>query len=272
MEVPLLLDDIPRRKPVFRLDAPVSDDSCSPEAFEQAVAAYAMQFRRSARFGSIWISGLSTLAQGRAALLAAQVPIWCTYRCDREGRTQAGVDVLAALIVLEGMGCAAFGLESLDGSEPAVLAEQYERLAPYACIPLLWPDESRQPGRRFLTGTALEDPDIIPCASGTEACFLTPDVDVGETLRCGPDLVAEILRCEGTHGALKIAILDEDDVFAFVEAQYAIRDALCIWTDVPEYLEKALRLYQGRAFWDGTVDLEGDFLDRMSARYGLIQL
>ena len=31
--------------------------------------------------------------------------------------------------------------------------------------------------------------------------------------------------------------------------------------DVPELLEKALRLYQGRAFWDGTGDLDEAFLE-----------
>ena len=40
----------------------------------------------------------------------------------------------------------------------------------------------------------------------------------------------------------------------------------------PELLEKALRLYQGRAFWDGTGDLEEEFLREMAGRYGLVLL
>ena len=36
-----------------------------------------------------------------------------------------------------------------------------------------------------------------------------------------------------------------------------------------EALEKALRLYQGRAFWDGLGDMDPEFLDKMSRRYGL---
>ena len=39
----------------------------------------------------------------------------------------------------------------------------------------------------------------------------------------------------------KIAIYDEDDLYTFAENQYAVKDALCLWTDVPELLEQALR-------------------------------
>ena len=118
------------------------------------------------------------------------------------------------------------------------------------------------------------DPDVIPCASEKEARFITPDVDVGETIECTPDLMEDILEAEeeSPQGALKIAILEEDDLDIFAENQYVVKDALCLWSDVPELLEKALRLYQGRAFWDGTGDLEEDFLQEMAGRYGLVLL
>jgi len=233
------------------MDAPLSLTPPPEMEFEALVRWYAQ--RRPAR-----AAGLTDLAQGRAALLAG-VPE-CGYLCDGEGRTPTGVDVLAALIVMEGMGCAAFGLEG----EHAL--RQYDRLAPYATVPLLGAGEL--PG----LGSALTDPDVIPCASGTEARFITRDVDVGEALRCGPELVEEILEREDSGEALKIAVLDEDDLLVFAQAQYAIRDALCLWSDVPQLFEKALRLYQGRAFWDGTGDLEPDFLAEMSRKYGLILL
>ena len=72
--------------------------------------------------------------------------------------------------------------------------------------------------------------------------------------------------------ALRIAILEQDDVDLFAQEQYAIRDALCLWSDVPELLEAALRVYQGRAFYDGTADLESEVLERLSREYGLIVL
>lgn len=119
-----------------------------------------------------------------------------------------------------------------------------------------------------------KDPDVIPCASEKEARFITPDVDVGETIECTPDLVEAILEAEEERpvGALKIAVLEEDDLQVFAEEQYAVRDALCLWSDVPELMEGALRAYQGRAFYDGTADLEPEFLAEMTRKYGLIVL
>jgi len=219
----------------------------------------------------VWAKELTSLAAGRAALLGHSGPVWTTFRCTGEGRTPTGADVLAALIVMEGMGARAFGLE---GDDPGELRAHYLRIAPYATLPLIWPAGLPVPALDLTPGSALADPDVIPCASGTEARFLTPDVDVGETLRCGPDLLENILESEESRpqGALKIAILDEDDLYTFAAAQYAIRDALCLWSDVPELLERALRLFQGRAFWDGTGDLDDDFLAEMSRKYGLILL
>ena len=37
-------------------------------------------------------------------------------------------------------------------------------------------------------------------------------------------------------------------------------------------MEGALRAYQGRAFYDGTADLEPEVLQRLSREYGLILL
>ena len=120
---------------------------------------------------------------------------------------------------------------------------------------------------------AERDPDVIPCATQREARFITPDVDVGETIECTPGLMEDILAAEDAPvGAVKIAVLEEDDLPLFAEYQYVIEEALCLYSDVPELMEAALRLYQGRAFYDGTGDLEEDFLDRMVRTYGLIVL
>ena len=119
-----------------------------------------------------------------------------------------------------------------------------------------------------------KDPDVIPCASEKEARFITPDVDVGETIQCTDHLMEDILEAEEERpvGALKIEVLDTDDLEIFAREQYAVRDALCLWSDVPELLEGALRAYQGRAFYDGTAELEPEFLARTSEKYGLILL
>lgn len=290
-------------------------------SFEELVAVYTEQAAalEAAGVDLFVLETMTGMADARAAVLACRSvsdkPVWVTFTCDDEGRTPAGTDVLAGLIVMQGMGVAAFGLNCTN---PQDTAEQLERLTPYASVPLIAKPSAGLPGAcctpeelaalapRYAAagarifggccGTTEEhiaalgrttaqvdftafppverDPDVIPCASEKEARFITPDVDVGETIECTPDLMEDILAAEETspQGALKIAILEEDDLDIFAENQYVVKDALCLWSDVPELLEKALRLYQGRAFWDGTGDLEEEFLQCMAQRYGLVLL
>ncbi|OUN23101.1 homocysteine methyltransferase [Flavonifractor sp. An82] len=290
-------------------------------SFEELVAVYTEQAAalEAAGVDLFVLETMTGMADARAAVLACRSvsdkPVWVTFTCDDEGRTPAGTDVLAGLIVMQGMGVAAFGLNCTN---PQDTAEQLERLTPYASVPLIAKPSAGLPGacctpeelaalapRYAAAGARIfggccgtteahiaalgraaaqvdftafppveRDPDVIPCASEKEARFITPDVDVGETIECTPDLMEDILAAEETspQGALKIAILEEDDLDIFAENQYVVKDALCLWSDVPELLEKALRLYQGRAFWDGTGDLEEEFLQRMAQRYGLVLL
>lgn len=270
---------------------------------------------------------MCSMAEARAAVLAVgrAAPgkaVIVTCWCDAEGRMPSNTDVLAAGIVMQGMGAAAFGLNCVD---PATAGTQLDRLAPYLTLPLVckpsaglpamdggvpaYPMEPQEAASRVpawatagvrlfggccgtdtvwlstlkaavdsLNVAALPiltpDPDVIPCASEREARFITPEVDVGEPIACGPSLLEDILEAEEERpvGALKIEILDEDDLDRFAEEQYAIRDALCLWSDVPELMEGALRAYQGRAFYDGTADLEPEVLARLEKIYGLIVL
>ena len=298
-------------------------------SFEELVDIYAQQARACEEAGAdlFLVETMMTMAEARAAVLAVRSvsdkPIWVTFTCDEDGRTMTGTDVLAALIVMQGMGVSAFGLNCSTG--PEAMLEPLERLSAYANVPLIAKPNAGLPhmedgkavydcrpeefaaqaedlaaaGARLFggccgtgpehidaLGRALErvdftkyapierDPDVIPCASETEARFITPDVDVGEVIECTPDLLEDILDAEeeSPQGALKIAILEQDDLDIFAENQYAVKDALCIYSDVPELLEGALRAYQGRAFWDGTGEIEPEFLREMSQKYGLVIL
>lgn len=247
------------------LDVPPAGE-CS---FEAVVEEY--RSRMETAKGAVHIGGMTTMAECRAAILAAgekgNAPVWVSWNCDEDGESPTRVHMLAALIVAEGMGAAAFGVEC---SRP-VAEEQLARLARYASIPLFRVEE----GRIFLWEyePVEQDPDSIPCATGTEPCFITRYVDVGEELECGPDLLEDIIDAEDDPvGAVKIAILDMDDVEVFAREQYAVDKALCLWSDVPDLLEAALRVYQGRALYDGTGDLEPEELERLTGKYGLIVL
>lgn len=297
--------------------------------FDELVDIYAQQARACEEAGAdlFVLETATTMPDARAAVLAvrsvSRKPVWVSFTCDENGRTLSGTDVLAAMIIMQGMGVSAFGLNCSAG--PEAMLEQLRRLTPYAAVPLIakpsaglpgtangetvyrcppeefarYAEEMAAAGVRVFGGCcgtgpehiaalkqAVErldftkftpperDPDVIPCASEREARFITPDVDVGEAIECTPDLMEDILNAEEDcpQGALKIAVLEQDDLDIFAENQYAVKDALCLYSDVPELLEGALRAYQGRAFWDGTVELEPEFLQEMSDKYGLILL
>ena len=247
-----------------------------------------------------------TMAEARAAVLACKSvsakPVWVTFTCDENGRTPSGTDVLAALIVMQGMGVDAFGLNCCAG--PAEMLEQLRRLTPApgdggeGRIPLHaggagllrrplrrgrrahvrrllrhHAGAHRRPGGRGGGGGLLR---LCPAGAGSRRDPLRQreggPVHHPRRGRGRDHRVLLAAEEEAPQGALKIAILEEDDLDIFAENQYVVKDALCLWSDVPELLERALRLYQGRAFWDGTGDLDDAFLEEMSHKYGLVLL
>ena len=237
--------------------------------FEELAAAY--RIRLEPRKGPVHIAGMTTMAECRAALLAVKrlecgAP-WVSWTCGEDGESSTRVQMLAALFVCEGMGAAAFGIDCPEEAAEERMAE----LAAYAGIPLF-----RVKGKELIPypyEPAELDPDAIPCATGTAPCFIRRTIDVGEELECGPDLLEDIIAAEDDPvGAVKIAIQSQDDAEIFAQHQYAVREALCLWSDVPELLEEALRVYQGRAFYDGTGELSREELDRLTGLYGLIVL
>lgn len=244
--------------------APIGDVT-----FEELVNGYSARLKPG--LGPVHISCMTTMAECRAAILAAQekdcAPVWVSWRCGEDGGSPARVHMLAALFVAEGMGAAAFGLYCPEGQTQ----EQLKRLAPYASIPLFAVEDGQ--AELYPYDLTEKDPDVIPCATGISPSFVTRTVDVGDGIECGPDLLEDIIAAEDAPvGAVKILITGQDDVDIFEQNQYAIQEALCLWSDVPELLEGALRVYQGRAFYDGTGDLEPSELERLCKKYGLIVL
>ncbi len=237
--------------------------------FEELTAAF--RVRLEAGKGPVHIKGMTAMAECRAAMLAVSrlgcgAP-WVSWVCDEEGESPTRVHMLAALFVCEGMGAAGFGIDCPEEAVDRRLAE----LAAYAQIPLFRVREGRS--EPYPYRPVPRDPDAIPCATGADPCFISRTIDVGEELECGPDLLEDIIAAEDDPvGAVKIAIQSQDDVDVFAQHQYAVREALCLCSDVPELLEEALRVYQGRAFYDGTGDIAREELDRLTRTYGLIVL
>lgn len=250
--------------PLGRDVAPAGEDT-----FDSLVTAYLARLRPGE--GPVHINCMTTMSECRAAILAVGQmgcgPVWVSWGVDEDGESFTRVHMLAALFVAEGMGAEAFGLNCPEELALKLLAGMVD----CASIPLFYVrDGVCIPYPYELVE---KDPDVIPCATGTSPSFITRTVDVGEGIECGPDLLEDIIADEDDpSGAVKILINDQDDVDIFAENQYAIRKALCLWSDVPELLEGALRVYQGRAFYDGTGDLEPEELERLCRTYGLIVL
>lgn len=237
--------------------------------FESLVAEYKARLQPGR--GPTHITGMTAMAECRAAMIAVReamcAPMWVSWVCNEDGESATRVHMLAALFVAEGMGAAAFGLECPEECAGRLLGE----LAANARIPLYY--VGSEGIKSYSYAPASKDPDAIPCATSTAPCFVARTIDVGEELKCGPDLLEDIIAAEDDPvGAVKIAIQEQDDVEIFAEHQYAVGKALCLWSDVPELLEGALRVYQGRALYDGTGRLEAEELDRLSRLYGLIVL
>ena len=109
--------------------------------FEELVDIYTEQAKACAEAGAdlFVIETTMTMPEARAAVLAVKSvsdkPVWVTFTVDENGRTLSGTDALAALIVMQGMGVAAFGLNCSSG--PDTMLEQLKRLTAFAAVPLI---------------------------------------------------------------------------------------------------------------------------------------
>lgn len=110
-------------------------------AFEELVEVYTRQAAALEKAGVdlYVIETMMTMAEARAAVLAvksvSEKPVFVTFTCDGSGRTVTGTDVTAALVVMQGMGADAFGLNCSAG--PKEMLPQLRRLSALAEIPLI---------------------------------------------------------------------------------------------------------------------------------------
>lgn len=291
-------------------------------SFEELVEIYTEQAAALEKAGVdlFVIETMMSLPEARAALLAvksvSRKPVFVTFTCDENGRTLTGTDVTAALLVMQGMGAAAFGLNCSTG--PKEMLEQILRLRPYAKIPLIAKPNAGLP--QIVDGKTVYDcpplefaslsadlanagvavfggccgttpahiqalqtavADLSPaapapqntgmlcCASEKSPCFLEPDVSLGEPLRCDDSFEETLEKAmESDAAVLTVVIEDETQLETFADCQYAIDRALCFAGEDAVLLEQALRLYQGRAMYEG--GLSDELLWPLCKKYGLI--
>ena len=146
--------------------APLGDVS-----FEELVDIYTEQAAGLERAGVdlFVIETMMTLSDARAAVLAVRSvsdkPIFVTFTCDENGRSVSGTDITAALVVLQGMGIDAFGLNCSAG--PEQMLPQLRRLREYARVPLIAKPNAGMP--------IIENGETVYRCTGEEFTALVPE-------------------------------------------------------------------------------------------------
>ena len=110
-------------------------------------------------------------------------------------------------------------------------------------------------------------PDLLPCATEKDAFPLDPSAAYTQVFACDDELEDNLSELDkGELFAVEIRSIK--DVAAFSDAQYAIRNPLCILCDDAALLEKTLRAYQGRPLYEGSLS-DAELLP-LAEKYGLI--
>ena len=266
------------------------------------------------------IETMMTLSDTRAAVLAVRgvsdKPIFVTFTCDEKGRTVSGTDITAALVIMQGMGVDAFGLNCSAG--PQEMLVQLRRLREYARGPLIAKPNAGMPqivdGRAIyhcppkefvryipeflaagvavfggccgttaahiaalrdaLAGAEITPPaprhtDMLPASTEKLPAYLPVDAVHGPILAVADDLedrLSDVLDSGDVMAAIRVDTWE--DVDGLADVQYMITKPLCLVCDDAELLEAALRVYQGRALYEGS--LPESALLPLCARYGLL--
>ena len=264
------------------------------------------------------IETMTAVPEARAAVLAVKAvskkPIFVSFSCDENGRTMMGTDVCAALLIMQGMGVDAFGLNCSAG--PAEMLPQIKRLYEYSNLPLMAKPNAGLPKtvdgktvysvkaegfvsyvpalaeagvnifgaccgsdetfiaalKTALVGVPVKSPapahpEALPCATEKDVFLLDPAAAYTQLLACDDELEDNL--CELDEGELfAMEIRSIEDVAVFSDVQYAIKNPLCLICDDAVLLEKALRAYQGRPLYEGTLS-DAELLP-LAEKYGLI--
>ena len=116
---------------------------------------------------------------------------------------------------------------------------------------------------------APKNADMLPASTEKIPVLLPVDAPHGAVLQAKSDMedaLAEAMEEQEPVAAIKIG--SWEDVDALADWQYAISKPLCLVCDEAELLEAALRVYQGRALYEGGLSEEA--LLPLCDRYGLL--
>lgn len=111
--------------------------------------------------------------------------------------------------------------------------------------------------------------DLLPASTEKLTAYLPVDARHGTILTVTDELEDELSDALDTDDAMVAVRLDTwDEVELFADCQYMISKPLCIVCDDADILEAALRAYQGRPLYEGT--LPDSALAPLASKYGVI--
>lgn len=111
--------------------------------------------------------------------------------------------------------------------------------------------------------------DFLLAATEKMHAVLPSDVQCEEFYACDEDLEDAIYDAEDLDDLIiGIRVEDEESLEYFAECQFALTKPVCFACENADLLEKALRLYQGRALYEG--GLSEKELQPLVEKYGLI--
>ena len=296
-------EQVPVGLAVDGLPGPDARDGAEPRPTEALIAQYKAALRQGipAQADFLYLRGTDSFASLRCAVLAvtdlsgraimAEVPV------APDGVLPFGTDIVAAVGILQRIGVSTV---ILSGETAQDVSDALAKCAPYARVSLgarIDPDWVRcgvtYPNaelfvprsatdtaalRESLRGytpvraVARDHDDFLLAPDGTNAHFLDPLVDISDEIEVGGRLSERLLEAEDDAGALKLQFDGEEDLAVFEEQAFMLARPVCLCAEQPELLEAALRIYPGRALYDGTWPLDDRLVKYFSEKYGMIVL
>jgi len=248
----------------------------------------------------------TSLADMRAALLAARDKDLPVAACLTAGRRSRNCSFLSSLITLQAMGIQAFGL---CGIPDEAMLESIRRASAHTTVPLIviadakpnqspeeyaeavrplleagvrllgcghgtTPEHYRKIGelaKKFGPPDISEEPDCLAAASDRETFFLGEDIRWSEPLPCSASLVDKLIDLDDEQvNAALVYVESVSDAELLGKCVSMSRLPIAVRADSPVVLDAALRYVQGRLIVDSGSSIERDVLEPIAAKYGAI--
>ena len=248
----------------------------------------------------LYIRMRETVQVLRAAVLAVTdvsgIGIFVELPVDEDGRMPDGSSLMSAMGILQRIGVAGI---ILSGSVQEV-TETIDELSPHAFVALGYapcqrdlhsgqelpeaefylagsPEQTEEISSRIPPSDDTQDPDAdedyILAPVGGHAHFVDATIDISDPIDLEDHFEETLLELEDVwSGALKLEITSPEDIYLLAENQYLLERPVCLAAENPDLFEKALRVFNGIALYDGTWELAPEILEDFRRHYGLVAL